>query len=219
MAKLTRVAGRVIDLTRPLRPDDPVYPGDPPLRFDQHRVLEASGYRLTRLTLGTHCGTHVDAPSHYLPDGPTVDMLPLESLIGRAVVLDMPGRPRAVIEPDDLARFERLFQPGARVLLRTGWEARYGGQDYYTDHPGLSAAAARWIAGRRVALLGFDTPSPSLDTQVVHRILLADSVALVIVESLVNLHSLPDEFTLVVLPLKLTGLDGSPVRAIAVTDR
>ena len=167
-------AGRqIIDLTQPLEPGDSVYPGDPALRYRPHGTLEDAGYRLTEITLGSHHGTHVDAPAHFLLDGATAEQLSLDAMVGPASVVDIPGVLDATVEPETLAPYAESFRPGARVLLRSGWEVHYGSERYWHGFPSLSPAAARWIVERGVALLGFDTPSPSRDTQQVHRILLA----------------------------------------------
>lgn len=211
------VAGRqIIDLTQPLEPGDSVYPGDPALRYRPHAALEDAGYRLTEVTLGSHHGTHVDAPSHFLAAGATVERLLLDAMVGPASVVDIPGVPDMTIEPETLAPYEESFRPGARVLLRSGWDVHYGSERYWHGFPSLSPAAAQWMVERELALLGLDTPSPSRDTQQVHRILLAAPRPVVVVESLTNLARLPSRVILVVLPLRLVGLDGSPARAIAL---
>jgi len=209
---------RILDLTHPLRDGGPAYPGDPAPRVRAHATLEADGYRLAELTLGSHAGTHVDAPSHYLAEGGTVDALPLSALIGPATAIDVPGEPGTLVGPEILSPHEAAFRPGARVLLRSGWDARYGREDYWHDYPGLSPAAARWIVERQIALVGFDAPGPSPQPEAVHRILLGATPPVVIVESLANLSALPREFTLIVLPLRLAGLDGAPARAVAVIE-
>lgn len=210
---------RIIDLTHPLRSGDAVYPGDPTFETRLHDSLDESGYRLTELRLGTHQGTHVDAPSHYLQNGATVEQLALETLVGPAVVIDVPGGTGALIEPADLQPFAGAIAERGRVLLRSGWSKHYGSERFFEKHPGLTPEAARWLVGQGVKLVGLDVPSPSYaDCQAVHEILLAATQAVVIVEALAAMDQLPREFTLAVLPLKLEGLDGSPARVIAMVD-
>ncbi len=209
----------IVDLTHPIRSGDAVYPGDPTFKSRLHDSLDSSGYRVTELTLGTHLGTHVDAPSHYLAEGATVEQLSLETLVGPAVVVDLPSQAGLRIEPADLQPYSGAIAERKRVLLRTGWAKHYGSSTFFDNHPGLTPAAARWLVERNVKLLGTDVPSPSFaDCKIVHEILLSASPAVVIVESLANLDQLPSEITLAVLPLKLAGLDGSPARAIAMLD-
>jgi arylformamidase len=197
----------IIDITRPLGPDTPVYPGDPPVTLHQlSAATDGNTFALSRLTLGTHAGTHVDAPAHILPGGATVDAIPLESCLGPATVLNV-AEGTGLIQPEELALI-----PGAcqRVLLRTGGPL-LGGR-------ALSEAAARTLVDRGVRLVGIDTlsvadmaaPGP------VHQVLLAANV--VIVEGL-DLTAAPDgDARLICLPLKLTGGDGAPARAVLLID-
>jgi len=209
-------ASRLIDLTHPLRSGGLPYPGDPAPEFREAATLDVDGYRVTEIQFSSHQGTHVDAPSHFLPAGIGVDQLSLEVLIGPATVLDFPAEMNATIGPAWLAQHEKRIPPGARLLFRTGWDVHYGREAYWHDYPGLSPEGARWLVERDVALLGFDTPSPSRDTQEVHEILLGAARPVVLVESLAHLGELPDRFTLIVSPLRLSGLDGAPARVVAV---
>lgn len=195
----------LIDLTRALTPGMPVYPGDPSVRFDGHADYGTDGFRVTALHLGTHSGTHVDAPAHFLPGGETVDRLALDALLGPARVMAL-----ADAHPE-LAR-------GERVILRSGWSERWGDDDYFSAFPGLSRSLAEQLAEAPVALVGLETPSLHPDAAEdarLHRLLLGRGI--VIVENLVNVERLPKRFHLIVLPLPLGGLDGAPVRVVAVT--
>ena len=194
---------RIFDLTRPVQPDMPVYPGDPPVRFHPHAALQADGYRVTEISLGTHAGTHLDAPAHFLSEGATVDRLPLEKLVGSAWVVDH----------DDT---EFRITAGARVLIRSGWSARWSEADYFTRFPALSPAMIEELARAPASLIGLETPSlhpdPEEDARY-HRLLLEAGV--VIVENLVGLERLPRHVFLTALPLPLAGADGSPCRVVA----
>jgi kynurenine formamidase len=122
----------------------------------------------------------------------------------------------APITIEMLLPHEAAFQPGARVLYRTGWDAAFGTARFFTDYPTLTVPAARWIAGRRIALLGMDTPTPGIEGLECHHILLAPDVQIIIVESLAGLEQLPPQFTFIGFPLRLAGRDGSPIRAVAM---
>lgn len=210
-----------IDLTYPLRSGQPAYPCDPPLSIEPAATVGREGYNVSRLSMGTHQGTHLDAPRHYFDDGRAVDELDLARLCGEACLIDLaPGGtlpPGASIGIDAFLPHAAHFTPGARILYRTGWSAYFGQPAFFQNVPGLTIEAARWIAGRGVAMLGMDTPTPSDDPEV-HRILLARPPEVIIVESMANLGRLPagQPFMLVVLPLNLAGADGAPVRAIAM---
>jgi len=213
---------RIIDLTHPIEHGSLSYPGDPPAEITPQDSISSVGYNTTRLNFSSHHGTHLDAPFHFFDDGKTLDDLPLEWFYGPARVVDL--APQSILEPATeitramLEPFAEAFQVGARVLLRTGWDQRFGGPEFYEDYPSLSLDAARWIASRRIRLLGLDTPSPSVDTLEVHQILLGEASEIILVEALANLDLLPEKVIFCAFPLKIVGGDGSPVRAVAILE-
>ncbi|MFB6097237.1 MAG: cyclase family protein [Haloferacaceae archaeon] len=202
------------DLTHPLGDETPVYPGDPPVRLRPHATHGADGYRVTDLRLGTHAGTHVDAPAHTEPDGATVDDLPPDRFAFDARLVDLrPLGDREAVGVDDLAAAE-VAPDRDLLVLRTGWAAHWG-TDRYAAHPFLTPAAATWCAERGLDV-GLDAPSPDprgSEDLPAHRALLG--AGRVLVENLAVLEGLPRRFRLHAYPLPLAGADGSPVRAIA----
>lgn len=201
-----------IDLTRVIRHGMPVYPGDPPVRFAEHSSVADGGFRVTRLELGSHTGTHVDAPAHVDPAGRGVDALSLESLAGEATVIDVSHRgPGDPILAEDLAG---QVPPRGRALLRTDWDREWSKPTYHDAFPPLSAEAVELLVGARLRLLGLETPSvhPAMELAI-HRRLLNSGI--IIVEGLVELRRLPPAVWLVVAPLPLAGLDGAPCRVLA----
>jgi kynurenine formamidase/predicted N-acetyltransferase YhbS len=212
----------LIDLSHPLLDGQPTFPSDPPLRLRRHGDIASLGYNITAVQLSTHQGTHLDVPYHFFDDGPTVDRMPLEQFFGPATLVDLaPGRaldPHTAITQDMLLPHQAAFQPGRRVIYRTGWERKFGRPEYFEGYPSLTVAAARWIAQRRIALLGMDTPSPGEDWTECHRILLGPDARMIIVENLANLDRLPERFTFMGFPLPLPGCDGSPIRAVALVE-
>jgi len=195
------------DLTRPLTVGGPVYPGDPPVAFFPHADLARDGCRVTSVRFGTHAGTHLDAPAHFLADGASVERLPLAALLGPARVVDL-----------RLAE-DLTVAPGERLILRSGWEERWGEPDYFTAFPALPDALAERLAAAPAALLGRDTPSlhpVAAEDARLHRLLLGAGV--VLVENLVGLAALPGRVWLAALPLPLQGLDGAPCRVVARTN-
>ncbi|HNX04226.1 MAG TPA: cyclase family protein [Opitutales bacterium] len=208
---------RIIDLSHPLFSGSPSWPGDPGLTFSPHCVFEKHGCRVTRIETGTHQGTHVDAPSHFLAEGVGVGEMPLDPFIGPASLLHIPRGRGGIITANDLRAHADRIVPGARILLHTGWDAMWNHDGFFLDGPAIASDAAEYLAERHIALLGIDmaTPSPK-DPEGIHNILLGADV--VIVETLANLGECPDSFTFIALPLALSGLDGSPVRAVAVVD-
>ena len=176
------------------------------------------------LALGTHTGTHLDAPYHFFEDGATVDRLDLSLLASSAaVVADVRHRGAHERIPwEDLApAAEEVVRRRARVLLLcTGW-ARNWAQDNYSDHPYLDADAAKKILGLGVRVIGLDTLSPDetrLDGSTpdfgVHQTALGAGA--ILAENLTNLAAIETgDWFVSLVPLKLGACDGSPVRAYA----
>lgn len=207
---------RFIDLSHPLVDAMPGYPGDPQLAVSACARIATHSCNVTQITLSTHTGTHLDAMSHIFDDGRTLEQMPLEWFHGPARMLSLPKAPNTSITRADLEPFEAHLKPGAKIILNTGWHRQFGTPRFFEDHPSLTPDAARFLASRRIRLLGMDLPSPGKDWLELHRILLAKDVEMVLVESLANLDALPDEFTFIGFPLNFRGRDGSPVRAVAL---
>ncbi len=181
--------------------------------------------RMTRkITLGSHTGTHVDGPIHVLKDGLSVDQLSLETLVGRARLIDMSHKgPLGGITKDELQRYD--ISEGERIVIRTDWSDKWNTQDYFSRRPYLESGAIEWLA-ERISLLGLDICAPGdprkgfLESGVPppdHLPLLQNGV--ILVEYLTNLRALTQEaFTLIALPLKVRGSDGAPARVIAIED-
>ncbi len=209
------------DLTHPIRSGMPVFPGDPPVSVDPHATVADDGYRVTALSCGSHTGTHVDAPSHTEPEGRTIDDFPVSRFVREAVLVDLRDRgPRERIRPADLPTAD-----AGAVVLRTGWETHWG-DETSLDHPFLTPAAASHCVERgydvAIDALNVD-PTPTEDAPddepagvPAHHELLGNDC--LIVENLTNLGAVPDRFELSMLPLKIHGGDGAPVRAIARWD-
>ncbi len=182
--------------------------------------LETDGWNATNLGLYSHAGTHMDAPCHFLPGGPTIDQQDLHVVAGPALVIHLePAQPRQLLRIDDLAPHSERIQPGARLLLRTDWYQRHGTAAYRDELPRISLELAEWFVERQVALVGVEPPSVAdvnnmQELTEVHQTLFRGGV--VIVEGLAQLDQLPsDEVEFIALPLKVVAGDGTPVRAIA----
>ncbi|MBN2474289.1 MAG: cyclase family protein [Pirellulales bacterium] len=211
---------RLIDLSHPLVDGQLGFPDDPGIQITVHGTIASLGYNLTKISMSSHQGTHLDAPLHFFDDGNSIDQIPLDRFYGPAWLVDLaPGTllpPRTPITVEMLRPHEARFQPGGKVVYRTGWQQAFNTPAYFTDYPTLTLEAAEWIARRRIGLLGMDTPTPSTEWQACHHILLGPGVEIVLVEALANLDELPEQFTLIGFPLNLQGRDGSPIRAVAV---
>jgi kynurenine formamidase len=207
---------RLIDLTHPLRDGLPSFPGDPRLTLEPHATIEKERCNVTRIAMGSHQGTHLDAMSHFIPGGRTLDQMPLEWFYGPARLLRIPKAAGEEITTSDFAQHERLLTPGARIIFATGWEREFGTERYFAEFPSMTQEAARYLASRKLRLIGMDLPTPGRDYYEIHHTLLGPGVEMVIVESLANLEALPDEFTFIGFPLNFAGRDGSPIRAVAL---
>lgn len=220
--------GKIIDLSRPVQPGMPHARTIPEARFAEVRTFAEHGIRCMEMTLPTHIGTHLDAPSHYIEHGSTVDAVPPESLIGRAYCAEVARGGGEPVTAEDLraalARRDARLESGDALLVRTGWDERYGEDDYVLRHAYLGADAARWAVERGVRLVGVDTITPEYPmglrtedyTPQAHHTLLGNNV--LIIENLV-LREVADRWlTLFVGSLAVTDGDGAPARVLAVLD-
>jgi kynurenine formamidase len=212
----------LVDLSHPFENGLPAFPGDPKIKVKIHSTVARSGCNLTEVTFGSHQGTHLDVPYHFFDEGKTLDQMPLDRFFGPATLLDFaPGdrlAPGSVLSREMFEEHEEVFAPGAKVLYRTGWYEKFGMKEYFEGFPDLTLDAARWIASRRIALLGMDTPTPSADFVPCHHILLGEDAEIVLVEGLTNLHRIPKSFLFIGFPLNIKGRDGSPIRAVALVE-
>jgi len=210
------------DLSHGITHQMPVWPGSTAEGVIVNATFETAGWTDTVLLLGTHTGTHIDAPFHMIPAGRKVDEIDLEKCVGNALVVDLKSKkPNEEIRVSDLEKFATRIEAIKRVIIRTDWSDRFESQEYYASWPYVSPATARWLVDRGIKLLGVDTPSPpSADPKMeheVHEILLSRDV--VIVENLTNLSKLTkSEIYFVALPLKIVGREASPVRAVAIEE-
>jgi len=206
---------RLYDISHPIHSGMPVFPGDPEVRLEPVETLPP--WRVTRVALGSHSGTHVDAPSHFSADGRSITDYPVERFVLPAVIVPLPDLEddEAISRPLLSAHLATLPVGGA-VLLATGWD-RFWGSERYLRHPYLAEEAAAWLAASGIRLVGVDAlnvDSTVSGTAHAHAVLLGNDV--LIMENLRNLRSVPQdrEYLLVCLPLPLSGADGAPARAV-----
>jgi len=202
---------RVYDITVPLAPGIPTYPGDPPLEIEPVVALGTGPFRLTRLSLTTHTGTHVDAPAHFMEGGATIDELALEILVGKARVIEVVARER--IDRKDLEAQD--LRDDLRVLLKTRMSGQMQRSEFQTDHLYLTKDAAQYLAQAGLKLVGFDYLSVERHGSVdfpTHAALLGAGV--VLVEGLDLSEVEPGEYDMTCLPLRVAGGDGAPARVI-----
>lgn len=203
------MAGRsYVDLSMPISPSMATNEPDHfPPTITPYSTIERDGWAGSEIRIDSHCGTHVDAPSHFVPGRPGVDALALDRLIGEAQRVDL-----AALNPSVRAEDLSSLDVG-RVVVHTGWNEPLGRR---SDTPGhLDGAAAHALVAAGIVLVAIDAPSvdaPGVDE--VHQILLGNGV--VVVENLVGTGRLPDTFDLIVSPLRIVDGDGSPARVVAI---
>ena len=204
--------GHLYDLTLPLATGMPTWPGDPAVNLKPHLTLAEHGVRVSKLLLGTHSGTHLDAPAHLLPDCSRMENIGLDLLCGAAVVLDV-----SQADQIDAQTLDANGLPAGceRLLLRTRNSvlARLHQPIFDPDYVALTADGARWLVERGVRLVGIDALSvdPFASEELpAHRALLSQGV--VIVEGLDLRHVPAGAYTLICAPLLLIDADGAPAR-------
>ena len=210
---------RFVDLSHLVDGGTPVWPGDPAPEFREKASVQKNGYSVHELRLNNHTGTHLDAPSHVVRGGMTLERIPLETLIGRAVVLDFTDKgSRERINRQDLESCAGRFGAGGRVLVKTGWDRYFNTPAFFEDFPCFTLEAAQYLVSKGIILLGMDMPSPSPaddPDQAIHKTFLGSGV--VLLEALKNLTLLcGEQCDLIALPPLFKGLSGSPCRVVAI---
>jgi arylformamidase len=201
---------RIYDVSRAVREDTAVWPGDTPFsRRWVMRMEQGDSCNVSTVTHSVHCGTHADAPFHFDPNGIPIDRVDLSKYVGKCLVITARSRDALKVsdlEGIDFAAEERLLVRGPDRLRDDQWR-----DDFFH----CSLEAAQLVARSGLQLLGLDSPSMDFMTSkelAAHKALVAGGVA--ILESL-DLSAVPDgRYELIALPLKMTGGDGSLVRAV-----
>jgi kynurenine formamidase len=206
----------LVDLSHPLKPGAVSFPAEPKFLVSSHRTIAKDRFNISKVEIGTHQGTHIDAMAHFFEQGRTVGEMPLEWFYGPARLLRIPKAAGCKIGVGDLRVFDALIEPEAKIILETGWHRKFGDSAFFTDYPFLTLDAVEYLAARKIRLLGLDIPTVGRTWYELHRILLSPESEVVVLESLANLDQIPESFTLAAFPLPLEGLDGSPVRAVAI---
>jgi kynurenine formamidase len=214
---------KIIDLTLTISNRIPTFPGSPQPNFIPWEKIKDDGYNLELLFLSSHTGTHLDAPYHFLEKGAKIHEISLKKLVSNAVLIKSRKKSNESVTKTDIQKFEKKHGKIASfssVIFYTGWQRNLQKKYYFTKNPGLSVSAAKYLASKKISLVGIDSPSIDLGTDSkfsVHQIFAKKGM--LIVENLANLEKIKSsKFHLVVLPLKLKNATGSPVRAIAFVE-
>jgi len=224
---------QIIDLSHTIHNNIQIYPGDPVPSIRRGLTHEKDYCHVDVVTLGSHTGTHIDAPFHFIKEGKKIDELPVQRFVGDGVLIDVSHKlDRGLIEPGDLEPYVDEIAEGDFAIFKTGRDKFFGTARYYL-HPYLSAESARILLKLGVALVGIDAmnidptyqqvadlelpikdlPDEDKYGYPVHDILLGNDI--LIVENLCNLDKINQVKGIYsFLPLKLKGSDGSPIRAV-----
>jgi arylformamidase len=206
---------RIYDVSVPIRSGGLVYPGNPEIEITlQQAVAQGAGANVSFIRFGSHTGTHADAARHFFDDGQTVDTIPLERLIGPALLLGFPDDLRAV-GAADLQKHD--LKGHKRVLLRTRNSALLSQKEFVPDYTYLAPDGAQYLVDKGVELVGIDYLSIEQfhsGHHKTHRTLLERSV--VILEGLDLSVPTAGEYQLICLPLRIEGGDGAPARAVLI---
>ena len=206
---------RIYDISVPIRSGGLVYPGNPEVEITlQQAVAKGAGANVSSIRFGSHTGTHADAARHFFDDGQSVDRIPLERLIGPALLLSFPDDLRA-IGAADLRNHD--LKGRTRILLRTRNSALLSQKEFVRDYTYLAPDGAQYLVDNGVELVGIDYLSIEQfhsGHHMTHRILLGRSV--VILEGLDLSVPAPGEYELICLPLRIEGCDGAPARAVLI---
>lgn len=209
---------KILDLTLPLTNEVPIYPGDPIPSIKPATTIEKEGYNTHFVHIGSHTGTHVDAPYHFRKDGDTMDKSPLAYFAGEGVLISVTGKQEAeAITLPDVEPFLEQLAPGKIALFHTGWST-YVGEEKYYNHPYIHISVIEEMLKRGIRTffidaLNVDPPDGSFFP--VHEAITA--VNGIIGENFTNFDQIDFVHPFIVaFPLNIKGSDGSPVRAVAL---
>ncbi|MEG0772197.1 cyclase family protein [Clostridium sp.] len=209
---------KIIDLTHKIKESMPVYPGtEPPIIIDQN-TIEKNGFAEKKITMFSHTGTHMDAPSHMRIEGKTLGEFPVDKFIGEGFIIDLTNLNIEKITLQFLEKYKGEISKVDFIIMKTGWSAYWGEETYFKGYPTLTLEAAKWLTNFKLKGIGVDTisvdPIDTIDFFVHHTFF---ENSLVIIENLNNLSEINENIiTFSAMPLNLDNADGSPVRAVAM---
>lgn len=208
----------IIDLSQSINSETKMFPGSPQVAFLKWAKYDIDGYDLETMFLSTHTGTHMDAPSHFVKDGDSVDKLDINRFFMKnAYLFNIPKKSNELITVNDIQNIGVDINEGDTLIFSTGWENKIDSKSYVTTNPGLSKEAAIYLSLKKINAVGIDGPSIDAGNNnfTVHEILLKNNI--IIIENLCNLNKIDKEnFIFIACPLKLSNATGSPIRALAM---
>jgi arylformamidase len=203
---------KLIDVSVPLAPGLPTYPGNTPFTLEPiKRIAQGGSSNVSSLHMSAHCGTHVDAPRHFFDDGPGTEALPLDLLMGRTRVIEITSR--GPVDASALATVD--VSEDVRVLIKTPNSRLWGTPEFVPTYAGVTESGARYLVDRGIKVVGVDylsveafkTPGAPA-----HHVLLGAGV--IVIEGLNLLDVEPGLYDMICLPLRVVASDGAPARVV-----
>lgn len=211
MTESRQIMDTIIDLSHSIYDGMPCYPGDPEVNLEQVRQIGKDRVNVTQIVLGSHTGTHLDAPSHMIENGNSLDKTDLSCFFGTAIKMSL-----SRYTEYDLSTFSY-----DGVILETGWSAHFNNPTRYfsNERPSIPTSLSQALADTGIKFFGCDLPSVDRSgarDKIIHCVFLKKNI--IIYENLTNLDKLPEgvPFTFIGFPLNIYGIDGSPVRAVGI---
>ena len=208
---------KIYDVSVPIKNNMLVWPGDSGVEIKILATVKKDGIGESRFSFGSHTGTHIDAPSHFLDTDLSVDKISPEKLIGDCRVIDLTNLKKQEISIKDISGFS--IKKGERILLKTGNSSLLFGKEFPKNYVYLSLEGAQFLADKKINLIGADflgiekKGNPNHPT---HKVLLGAGI--VLVEGL-DLRETPEgSYKIFCLPLRVVGADGSPARVMLVKE-
>ncbi len=215
---------KAVDLTHELHNGMPIYPGDPSPSFVSYATLEKDGVNLTKLTLGSHTGTHIDAPRHFIPDGIGIDQISPNKLVGEAYVTDMSRKQigGGITGRDLRQTLEGRIADDDIVVIYTGCSEHWGEESVRSNYTYLTGDAAEYLVSKKIRAIGIDflsverfrAPDP-----VAHKTLLGNGIFIIESLSRATKQFVGKRVLMICMPIKLQDGDGAPSRVIGVPIR
>ena len=215
---------KIIDLTHPIEEGMTSFDAywHPKVSIVQAGKIDSEGRETRKISFGSHTGTHMDAPLHFVKGGKSIDQIPLDKLIGKVTIVDLTN-----LKENQMVTRKMLenITITKRMLFKFGWGKQWGSKAFYQDYPFFSEEAVNYLIANNVELAAMDTPSPDdsrikLSKEVLgskgdspmHKLFLKNGV--ILVEYIANLDQVEDYdgWNIIVMPLKIKGADGSPAR-------
>ncbi len=213
---------KIIDLTQLITEEMPVYPGTERPKLSVANTHEKDGFRETLITFYSHTGTHMDAPFHIFADRTTLDALPAEQFVGKALVIDCRDVGEGgIIGMERIEAVKELADAADFLLFHTGWDANWGKGVYFGEYPVVSMEVCQYLLDSKKKGVGFDVIGidPVSDGNLTRHKMLLSQADMVIIENLTNLDKIGGGlFTFAALPLKYKNADGAPIRAVAILE-